>query len=167
MRRVLCLSLVLILCVSLIGCGANNHDGEVKTPVESSELEGRNYEEVVKIFEEKGFTNIKTEAIHDLVVDCLKEDQAVDAHALVRLVKNGEAFACVCVDTNLYMFCKKKNDEEQIEGWIDYENGQYRWKYICPPNYSKVKYPIKDKLPLQEEIAIDLTAVLKDITEEL
>lgn len=78
MRRALCLSLVLILCVSLIGCGENNHDGEVKTPVESSELEGRNYEEVVKIFEEKGFTNIKTEAIHDLIFGWLTKDGEVE-----------------------------------------------------------------------------------------
>ena len=78
MRRALCLSLVLILCVSLIGCGENNHDGEVKIPVESSELEGRNYEEVVKIFEEKGFTNIKTEAMHDLILGWLTKDGEVE-----------------------------------------------------------------------------------------
>lgn len=78
MKRVLCLSLALILCFSLIGCGENSHEGEVKTPAGSSDMEGRNYEDVVTIFEEKGFTNIKTEPIDDLIFGWLTKDGEVE-----------------------------------------------------------------------------------------
>lgn len=78
MKRVLCLSLALILCFSLIGCDENSHEGEVKTPAGSSDMEGRNYEDVVTIFEEKGFTNIKTEPIDDLIFGWLTKDGEVE-----------------------------------------------------------------------------------------
>lgn len=78
MKRLFCLSLALILCFSLIGCGENSHEGEVKTPAGSSDMEGRNYEDVVTIFEEKGFTNIKTEPIDDLIFGWLTKDGEVE-----------------------------------------------------------------------------------------
>jgi len=78
MKRVLCLSLALILCFSIIGCSENSHEGEVKTPAGSSDMEGRNYEDVVTIFEEKGFTNIKTEPIDDLIFGWLTKDGEVE-----------------------------------------------------------------------------------------
>lgn len=78
MKRVLCLSLALILCFSIIGCSENGHEGEVKTPAGSSDMEGRNYEDVVTIFEEKGFTNIKTEPIDDLIFGWLTKDGEVE-----------------------------------------------------------------------------------------
>ncbi len=78
MKRLLCLSLALILCFSIIGCSENGHEGEVKTPAGSSDMEGRNYEDVVTIFEEKGFTNIKTEPIDDLIFGWLTKDGEVE-----------------------------------------------------------------------------------------
>lgn len=78
MKRVLCLSLALILCFSIIGCSENSHEGEVKTPAGSSDMEGRNYEDVVTIFEERGFTNIKTEPIDDLIFGWLTKDGEVE-----------------------------------------------------------------------------------------
>ena len=78
MKRLFCLSLALILCFSLIGCDENSHEGEVKTPAGSSDMEGRNYEDVVTIFEEKGFTNIKTEPIDDLIFGWLTKDGEVE-----------------------------------------------------------------------------------------
>ena len=78
MKRVLCLFLALILCFSLVGCGENSHEGEVKTPAGSSDMEGRNYEDVITIFEENGFTNIKTEPIDDLIFGWLTKDGEVE-----------------------------------------------------------------------------------------
>ena len=78
MKKILCLFLASILCVSLVACGSDSHAGEAKTPSGSSSMEGRNYEEVVVIFEEKGFTNIKTEPIEDLIFGWLTKDGEVE-----------------------------------------------------------------------------------------
>lgn len=61
---VLILSLIIIF---LIGCGAENHDGEAKTPSGSEHQEGENYQDVIEKFEERGFTNIKTVKLEDLI----------------------------------------------------------------------------------------------------
>ena len=78
MKKILCLFLASILCISLAACGNDSHAGEAKTPSGSSAMEGRNYEEVVEIFEEKGFTNIKTEPIDDLIFGWLTKDGEVE-----------------------------------------------------------------------------------------
>lgn len=98
--------------------------------------------------------------------DCVATDLAVDSHALVRLVRDGKAIACICVDTNLYLFCKKKENEKTPKNWVDYENGQYRWRYICPKDSNKSTYALKNIVKL-EKIEIDLKEVLGDITAEL
>lgn len=120
------------------------------------------HEEILKSYLKK---NVKFgEGI--TVSDCVDADRSVDSHALVRLVQNGKPIACVCVDTNLYLFCKKKNNEEKCEGWVDYENGQYRWIYISPKGYMKEKYPLKNIVELKP-IEVALKDILKDITTGL
>ena len=79
MKKIFCLFLALAVCFSLIGCGGNSHEGEVKTPSESSQLKGKSYEEVIDIFTEKGFTNIQTEALEDLIFGWLTKDGEVEA----------------------------------------------------------------------------------------
>lgn len=74
---------VLIACISvfaLAGCGgdSNEHEGEAKTPSGSSVLEGRDYQDVINDFEEKGFTNIKTEKLEDLITGWLTKDGEVE-----------------------------------------------------------------------------------------
>ena len=100
------------------------------------------------------------------VVDCVDADLAVDKHALVRLVHNEKVMACVCVDTNLYLFCKKQENEEVSDSWRVYENGQYRWVYLCPVGYTQKTYPLKNIIDLKR-ITIELADVLKDISMEL
>ena len=78
MKKILCAFLASILCFSLVACDGDSHAGEAKTPSGSSVMAGRNYEDVVKIFEEKGFTNIKTEPIDDLVFGWFTEDGEVE-----------------------------------------------------------------------------------------
>lgn len=69
--------LALILCVILSACGGEDHEGEVKTPSAASIMEGRNYEEVIADFEEKGFTNIRTEQVDDLVTGWITKEGEV------------------------------------------------------------------------------------------
>lgn len=79
MKRILCLFMVVILSLSLIACEDDEiRYGEVKTPSGSSVLAGRDYNDVVSIFEEAGFTNIKLEPIDDLILGWLTKDGEVE-----------------------------------------------------------------------------------------
>lgn len=71
--------LLLILTLSLAACGGKDtHEGEAKTPSGSSIQEGQDYKEVIENFKEKGFTNIKTEKIEDLITGWLIKDGEVE-----------------------------------------------------------------------------------------
>ena len=120
MKRALGITLAVILCFSLIGCGANSHEGEVKTPEVSSEMEGRNYEDVVRIFEGKGFTNIKTEPIEDLIFGWLAKDGEVEEVSVggdVEYSKNKWVAADVEVVIRYHTF--PKGDKEETEQETD------------------------------------------------
>ena len=78
MKKILCLMLVFIICFSLAACDNDSHEGKAKTPSGSSAMAGRNYEDVVTTFEKKGFTNIRTEPIYDLVLGWLTKDGEVE-----------------------------------------------------------------------------------------
>ena len=56
---------IIMLSVLLTACGAKKE--MVETPAGIHLERGRNYKEVIEDFEDKGFTNIKTETIPDLV----------------------------------------------------------------------------------------------------
>ncbi len=56
---------IIILSVCLAACGSKVET--VRTPASNHLERGRNYKEVIEDFEDKGFTNIKTETIEDLV----------------------------------------------------------------------------------------------------
>ena len=79
MKKLLSLLLVFSMCFSFVACGdSSEHIGEAKTPSGSSVQQGRNYLDVIEDFEEHGFTNIKTEAIDDLIFGWLTEDGEVE-----------------------------------------------------------------------------------------
>lgn len=65
MRRIACMIIACLLAASLAGCGRAD-ENMVKTPADMRMQRGRNYREVIEDFEDKGFTNINTEAIEDL-----------------------------------------------------------------------------------------------------
>ena len=69
-----------ILVITLAGCGGNSneHEGEAKTPSGSSVQKGRNYQDVIDDFEEKGFKNIKTEKLEDLITGWITKDGEVE-----------------------------------------------------------------------------------------
>ncbi len=73
------LLLVGMLSALLTGCSEANHDNDVKAPKKKSELVGRNYEEVVKLFVDAGFTNVKTESIDDLILGWFTQDGEVES----------------------------------------------------------------------------------------
>lgn len=56
---------IIVLSVFLAACGQKAE--MVETPASIHLERGRNYKEVIEDFEDKGFTNIKTETIADLV----------------------------------------------------------------------------------------------------
>lgn len=80
MRKIIVALLAFILTISLAGCGEDSkqHEGEARTPSGSKIQEGRAYQDVVDVFSQQGFTNIKTEAIDDLILGWLTKDGEVE-----------------------------------------------------------------------------------------
>ena len=79
MKRLFGVILTILLCISLVACGdSSEHIGEAKTPSGSSIQQGRNFLDVIEDFEKHGFTNIKTDAIEDLIFGWLTEDGEVE-----------------------------------------------------------------------------------------
>lgn len=77
MRKTIAMLLTSMLILGITACGNNDHTGEAKTPSGSSAMKGRMYTDVIEIFEEKGFTNIKTEKTDDLVLGWLSKEGEV------------------------------------------------------------------------------------------
>lgn len=74
-------ALLLIILLSFLLCAcdsAADHPGEAKTPSGSSAMAGRDYQEVLSAFTDKGFTNVKLEPIEDLITGWLTEDGEVE-----------------------------------------------------------------------------------------
>lgn len=80
MKRVLSLAILMSMILLLLpACeSTEDHTGEAKTPSGSSAMKGRNYEDVVNVFKEKGFTNIKLEQIDDLIFGWLTKEGEVE-----------------------------------------------------------------------------------------
>lgn len=81
MKKVVCIFVTFIMIIALTGCsgGSNTHEGEAKTPSGSNVQKGRNYQSVADDFEKKGFINIKTKALDDLVTGWLTKDGEVES----------------------------------------------------------------------------------------
>jgi hypothetical protein len=79
MNKMVSILLACIMVMTLVGCGGNSnkHEGEAKTPSGSSVQKGRDYHMVVDDFKSKGFKNIKTEKLEDLITGWLTKDGEV------------------------------------------------------------------------------------------
>ena len=79
MKKMIIVLLACIMIMSLVGCGnnSNKHEGEAKTPSGSSAQKGRDYNEVFDDFKSKGFKNIKTEKLEDLITGWITKDGEV------------------------------------------------------------------------------------------
>jgi hypothetical protein len=81
MNKMVGFLLTCIMVMTLVGCGGNSneHEGEAKTPSGSSIQKGSDYKEVVEVFNSKGFNNIKTEKLEDLITGWLTKDGEVES----------------------------------------------------------------------------------------
>jgi len=71
----------LLLCIIMLAAGRmgeGSNEGQIKAPLSSSDAYELNYEDVIKQFEQAGFTNVDTMKIEDLVVGWLASDGGVD-----------------------------------------------------------------------------------------
>lgn len=92
---------------------------------------------------------------------CLGDD--IDSHALVKIYKKGRSapVAWVCVDTNIYLCCRKKlpnmgEGKNHLQGKDD-----YYWQYISPEGIGRT-FNMKDySKELNKEIEIE--RLLKEI----
>lgn len=79
LKRIAYILFALVASITLIACeNSSDHIGEAKTPSGSSVMKGRDYNSVVDAFEEKGFTNIRLEAIEDLIFGWFTDDGEVE-----------------------------------------------------------------------------------------
>ena len=80
MKKIISIFIACII-ITLVGCAgdSNGHEGEAKTPSGSSIQKGRDYQEVVNDFKEKGFKNIETEKLEDLITGWMTKDGEVES----------------------------------------------------------------------------------------
>lgn len=79
MKKLSSILIIFMVCCMFSACGdGNKHEGQSKTPSGSSVMKGKNYQDVVEIFEGNGFSNIKTEKIEDLITGWLTKDGEVE-----------------------------------------------------------------------------------------
>ena len=78
MKKIISIFIACII-ITLVGCAGDSHEGEAKTPSGSSIQKGRDYQEVVNDFKEKGFKNIKTEKLEDLITGWMTKDGEVES----------------------------------------------------------------------------------------
>jgi anionic cell wall polymer biosynthesis LytR-Cps2A-Psr (LCP) family protein len=72
------IALVLLVIFALAGYDSlDDREGQAKTPSASSAQKGKNYQDVIEAFEKKGFTNIKTEVLDNLITGWLTKDGEV------------------------------------------------------------------------------------------
>jgi predicted small lipoprotein YifL len=77
-KRTIVVLSVIVLAISLAGCGSKEGDGKINLPISSRDLKNANYQDVVAEFENAGFTNVQTEVLDDLVFGWLTKDGEVE-----------------------------------------------------------------------------------------
>lgn len=77
-RMIKLVTMVCAVFMLLSGCGSN-HENELKAPAAEWECRGKDYNEIVDLFQNAGFQNIKTEAQADLVLGLLTKDGEVES----------------------------------------------------------------------------------------
>lgn len=109
-----------LLALSLSACGGGRAD-RVETPAGMNMQRGRNYKEVIEDFQDKGFTNIRTETIEDLEFGWTVKNEEVE-EILVGGDKRYDAGVWVPADTEVvirYHTYNRKASEEEAAGETD------------------------------------------------
>ncbi|OQX93619.1 MAG: hypothetical protein B6I17_02065 [Tenericutes bacterium 4572_104] len=82
-RKIIIIAVITILFFIIGASGGDKEQidrtGQAKTPSGSSVYEGDNYSEVIDKFEERGFTNIKSVTIEDLIIGLFTKDGEVES----------------------------------------------------------------------------------------
>lgn len=78
LRRTAFILVTLLIFIPVTACSSGDSYRQISPPISSSELEGKDYKDIVTRFESAGFTNVKTEAITDLVLGWLTSDGEVE-----------------------------------------------------------------------------------------
>lgn len=92
------------------------------------------------------------------LADCESSDLEVDKHTLLRVNYKGTAVAWVCVQDNLYLYCKETKKEAQ-QNWHGAADSGYQWIHLSPSG--RKIYPMRDHSLKNEKIRIE--HILRDI----
>lgn len=92
------------------------------------------------------------------LADCENNDLEVDKYTLLRVNYKGNAVAWICVQQNLYLYCKNTKKEAQ-QNWHGAADSGYQWIHLSPSG--RKTYPMRDCILKNEEIRIE--HVLRDI----
>lgn len=79
MKKFIACLLVLVLVLSLVACASDdNTDYEILVPKSSTDLESKDYKDVMTLLQVAGFTNIEVEVLDDLITGWLIKDGEVE-----------------------------------------------------------------------------------------
>lgn len=152
--RIFALTLALFVATTLVFKATYVGDdltGKAKTPSGSTIMEGKDYESVVKEFEENGFTNIKLEKIEDLITGWLTKDGEVEdvsvggdvEYSPDKLVKS---------DTEVIIRYHTFPESEEEDTEIAKDNtAQEDVKEETPVKDESVQEEAKEETPVKEE----------------
>lgn len=102
--KIIAVFLAVIMIFSLCGCSKeDDHSGEAKAPYSSSDLEGEDYQAVVKQFEKSGFTNVRAEPMEDLIFGWLASENEVD-HVTLDGIENYTSGEWYSEDVEIVVF---------------------------------------------------------------
>lgn len=92
------------------------------------------------------------------LADCEESDLKVDKHTLLRVNYKGNTVAWICVQDNLYLYCREIKQEAK-QNWHGAADDGYQWIHLSPSG--RKKYPMRNCSLKNEDIKIE--DVLKDI----
>lgn len=76
-RYIIAMCVIVLIC-AVIASQPEETSGGLKVPASASNYKGQDYQDVMKELEDAGFTNIKTEAIDDLITGWLTKDGEIE-----------------------------------------------------------------------------------------
>lgn len=82
------------------------------------------------------------------------------SHILMKVTKNDETKAWICVEWYVYIVAKKEENDKCTKGWKEY-NTNYQWKYIDEIKHIKLNYPTEELL--DTDIKVNLEELLRGI----
>ena len=157
MKKMVSILIACVFVIALTGCGgdSNNHEGEAKTPSGSSLQSGSNYKDVIKNFEDQGFTNVKTEKNEDLITGWLTEDGEVEEVSVGGNVDySPDEWIPMSTEVVIKYHTFKKQDTESVTKSEDKDN-------------SNAKKPEEEKLTIENNKELATILSTKDETSPL